>query len=201
MDELDLQDTQPRRNLWLPAVAVGLSALAAYWWVTSKPKKVLPAAQIEPVADFDVQRFVGDWYEIARMERGAGKPLTRSRVEYELQDDGGLLITSRGFHTGTNRWVESTGIARFVGSPNFGAMKASFFGPFFEGYHVVAIDPDYHWAMLMGDTTESFKLLSRSLVLDGETTERLVHQAEVMGVHADRIHWVMQDGINPVGQW
>ena len=202
MDELDPQNTPSGRSVWLPVVAVGLSALAAYWWASSRSKQqVQPAPQIEPVADFDVARFVGDWYEIARMERGVGKPLTRSRVEYELQDDGDLHITSRGFHTGTHRWVEATGIARFVGSPNFGAMKASFLGPFFEGYHVVAIDPDYRWAMLMGDTTDSFKLLSRNPVMDGETTDLLVRQAELMGVHADRIHWVMQDGINPVGQW
>ncbi len=201
MDELAPQDIQSGRSLWMPAVVVGLSALAVYWWATARPRKVLPAAQIEPIADFDVERFVGDWYEIARMERGIGKPLTRSRVEYESRDDGSLHITSRGFHTGTNRWVESTGIARFVGSPNFGAMKASFFGPFFEGYHIVAIDPEYRWAMIMGDTTESFKLLSRTPVMDGVTADRLVHQAELMGVHADRIHWVMQDGVNPTGQW
>ena len=201
MDELEPQNPQPGRSMWLPAVAVGLSALAAYWWVRSKPQSVRPAAVIEPVADFDVERFVGDWYEIARIEQGLGKPLTRSRVEYALQDDGSLSITSRGFHTGTHRWVESTGTARFVGSPHFGAMKASFLGLFFEGYHVVAIDPDYRWAMIMGDTTDSFKLLSRTPVLDGETTDRLVYQAELMGVEADRIHWVMQDGVNPTGQW
>ena len=202
MDELEPQDTASTgRSAWLPAVAVGLSALAVYWWVSKKPQKVVPAATIEPVSDFDVDRFVGDWYEIARIERGLGKPLTRSRVEYELQDDGSLTITSRGFHTGTHRWVESMGTARFVGSPHFGAMKASFLGLFNEGYHVVAIDPDYRWAMIMGDTTESFKLLSRKPVLDGDTTDRLVYQAELMGVEADRIHWVMQDGVNPSGQW
>lgn len=199
MEKLDPQHTRPSRPLWLPAVAVGLSALAAYWWATRRTPQLVPAAHIEPVSDFDVSRFVGDWYEIARMERGLGKPLTRSRMEYTLQSDGDLRITSRGFHVASNRWVEATGLARFVGSPNFGAMKASFFGPFFEGHHVVAIDPDYRWAMLMGDTTESFKLLSRSPVLDGETTNRLLHLAELMGVHTDRIHWVMQDGINPVG--
>ena len=201
MDELEPQNPQPGRSMWLPALAVGLSALAAYWWVRSKPQSVRPAAVIEPVADFDVERFVGDWYEIARIEQGLGKPLTRSRVEYALQDDGSLSITSRGFHTGTHRWVESTGTARFVGSPHFGALKASFLGLIFEGYHVVAIDPDYRWAMIMGDTTDSFKLLSRTPVLDGDTTDRLVYQAELMGVESDRIHWVMQDGVNPTGQW
>ncbi len=204
MDEREPQDSQPGHRPWLPVVAVGLSAFAAYAvyrWFSNQSTKVVPAAQIEPVSDFDVERFVGDWYEIARIEKGLGKPLTRSRIEYELQDDGSLSITMRGFHTGTHRWVESTGNARFVGSPHFGAMKASFLGPFYEGYHIVAIDPDYQWAMIMGDTTDSFKLLSREPVLDGETTELLLYQAELMGVEADRIHWVMQDGVNPTGQW
>lgn len=200
MYELDNQHRPQASNRWLP-IAVGMAALAVYWWTSSQSKKVVPIGSIEPVADFDAERFAGDWYEIARMERGLGKPLTRSRVEYEVLSDGSLGITNRGFHAATHRWVESHGIAHFVGAPHFGAMKASFKGPFHEGYHVVAIDPDYRWAMLMGDTTDSFKLLSRQPVLDGKTTDRLVHQAALMGVEAARIHWVMQDGINPTGHW
>lgn len=200
MHELDHQQRPQQRSLWLP-VAAGVAALAVYWWTSKRSRKVVPVDLIEPVADFDVERFVGDWYEIARIERGLGKPLTRSRVEYELLSDGSLGITTRGFHAGTHRWVEGHGIARFVGAPHFGAMKASFMGPFHEGYHVVAIDPEYRWAMLMGDTTDSFKLLSRKPVLDGKTTDMLVHQAALMGMETSRIHWVMQDGVNPTGHW
>jgi apolipoprotein D and lipocalin family protein len=201
MHKLDHQQRQPQHKHWL-ALAAGVAAVAMYWWACSQAKnKVVPVGLIEPVDDFDAERFAGDWYEIARIERALGKPLTRSRVEYELLSDGSLGIINRGFHAGTHRWVESHGIARFVGAPHFGAMKASFKGPFHEGYHVVAIDPDYRWAMLMGDTTDSFKLLSRQPVLDGKTTDRLVHQAALMGVEAARIHWVMQDGTNPTGHW
>ncbi len=204
MNELEARPSAPHPAKWLPLVAVGLSALAAYWWVRHKSQLATEdelAWPIDPVSDFDVTRFLGDWYEIARIERGLGKPLTRSRVEYLQEPDGSLRIIYRGFHTGTHRWVETPGCARFLGAPHFGAMKASFFGPFFEGYHVVAIDPDYHWAMIMGDTAESFRLISRSPVLNGETADRLVRQAERLGVHPDRIHWVMQDGVNPTGQW
>ncbi len=201
MHELAPQNNPRSSRTWLPTVAVGLAALAAYWMVSSKAKKELVTVNIDPIDNFEVERFVGDWYEIARIEHGVGKPLTRSRVEYEMDDDGSLSIVSRGFHTGTNRWVEARGTARFVGSPNFGAMKASFFGPFYEGYHIVAIDADYQWAMVMGDTADSFRLLSRKPVLDGATADRLVYQAEKMGVEADRIHWVMQDGVNPTGLW
>ncbi|GAB2473948.1 lipocalin family protein [Comamonas humi] len=200
----DEPQTQTRGNsrLWIPAVLVGLSALATYLVVAGRSGgRQEPALPVVPVADFDVDRFLGDWYEIARIEQGWGRPLIRTRVEYSLADSGALEIVSRGFHPGTNRWAESRGSARFVETPPTGAMKASFFGPFTEDYHVVALDPDYRWAMIMGDAPESFRLLSRSPVLDGDLADMLIDQAVAMGVDADRVHWVMQDGVNPTGGW
>lgn len=194
---------QPRGNrLWIPAVLVGLSALATYLLVANRgSQRHEPALPAMPVADLDVHRFVGDWYEIARIEQGWGRPLIRSRVEYSLADNGTLDIISRGFHPGTNRWSESRGSARFVESPPTGAMKASFFGPFSEDYHVVAVDPDYRWAMIMGDSPDSFRLLSRTPVLASDLADMLLERAVEMGVDADRVHWVMQDGVNPTGLW
>lgn len=195
--------TQPRNNrLWIPVALVGLSALAAYLLAAKRNHTPCePALPITPVADFDVHRFVGDWYEIARIEHGWGRPLIRSRVEYNLADNGTLEIINRGFHPGTNRWSESRGIARFVESPTTGAMKASFFGPFSEDYHVVALDADYRWAMIMGDSPDSMRLLSRRPVLAGDLADMLLDQAAEMGVDPDRVHWVMQDGVNPTGLW
>ena len=66
---------------------------------------------------------------------------------------------------------------------------------------MVAVDPDYRWAMIMGDSPDSFRLLSRTPVMAGELADMLLERAVEMGVDADRVHWVMQDGVNPTGLW
>ena len=80
--------------------------------------------------------------------------------------------------------------ARFTGDPQTASLKVSFFGPFYGGYHVIALDPDYRWAMVIGPTTGYLWILAREPVLDPAVRERLVAQARAVGVATDELIWV-----------
>ncbi len=204
----DPQDLRRRRDLDRPAasgrstgsaLALGLGVgAAAYlaWMALRTPPR---PAGVQPVGHFDISRYLGRWYEVARIDQHFEKGLVRTRAEYSLAPNGRLQVTNRGFDPRHNRWKEARGKAQFVGRPDVGALKVSFFGPFYAGYHVVALDEQYRWAMVIGSSLDYFWILSRSPVLPDGVRQHLLAQASQIGVDLDRILWVMQDGANPTG--
>lgn len=185
-----------RRNPWLPAV-LGLTALLSVLTLSACATR-MPAG-IEPVT-FDIDRFTGHWYEVARIEHIFEKGLVRTSAHYSRNADGTLRVVNRGFDPSGNQWKESVGKARFVGAPTEAALKVSFFGPFYGGYNVVALDPRYQWAMVVGSSLDYFWILSRTPTLPEGVKNRLMAQARAMGVDEKKVLWVMQDGVNPTGR-
>ena len=98
------------------------------------------------------------------------------------------------------RWKESEGKARFTGDPTQAALKVSFFGPFYGGYNVVALDPQYQWAMVVGSSLDYFWILSRTPTLAQSVKDQLMAQARALGVDEQRVLWVLQDGVNTTGK-
>ena len=105
-------------------------------------------SNVTAVEGFDAGRYVGTWYEIARLENRFEKGLEKVAAEYSLRDDGGLTVVNRGYDPKKGRWKESTGKAYFVGPPTQGRLKVSFFGPFYGAYNVIGLDEDYGWSLV-----------------------------------------------------
>lgn len=179
------------------ALALGTGAAAYLAWMALRtPPR---PASVLPVGRFDISRYLGLWYEVARIDQHFEKDLVRTRAEYSLAPNGCVQVVNRGFDTRRNRWKEARGKAQFVGPSDVAALKVSFFGPFYAGYHVVALDDQYRWAMVIGSSLDHFWILSRSPVLPDGVRQHLLAQAQQLGVDLDRILWVMQDGANPTG--
>jgi apolipoprotein D and lipocalin family protein len=179
------------------AVAVSAGAIAYLAWMALRtPPR---PASVQPVGNFDISRYLGRWYEVARIDQRFEKGLVRTRAEYSLGSNGSVQVVNRGFDPRRNRWQEARGKAQFVGSSDEAALKVSFFGPFYGGYNVVALDEQYRWAMVIGSSLDDFWILSRTPVLPGGVRQHLLAQAQQIGVDLDRILWVMQDGANPTG--
>ncbi|MCU0942677.1 MAG: lipocalin family protein, partial [Hydrogenophaga sp.] len=66
----------------------------------------------------------------------------------------------------------------------------SFFGPIWGGYHVMTLDPDYRWAMVIGPDTGYLWILAREPRLDPAVRERLLAQARQVGVDTGGLIWV-----------
>lgn len=147
---------------------------------------------VAPVADFDIDRYAGRWLELARIEHRFERGLTQTSAEYSGQPDGSVRVVNRGYDPRKKTWREAVGRARFAGEPSTGALQVSFFGPFWAGYHVVALDPNYQWAMVIGSNLDSFWILSRSRTLPPGVRNRLLAQARALGVDIDKVQWVDQ---------
>jgi len=146
---------------------------------------------IEPVRGFDIQRYLGTWYEVARLDHPFERGLERITARYELREDGGLRVVNRGYDVQRQAWREAEGKAYFTGQPDVASLKVSFFGPFYGGYNVIALDTEgYEWAMVCGPSRDYLWILSRKPGLAPEVLGRLQDLASRQGFETARLIFV-----------
>lgn len=149
---------------------------------------------ITPVAHLDTARYLGKWYEIARMDHSFERGLSQVSAEYSLRDDGGLKVVNRGYKAADAKWKEAVGKAYFVGKPDQGFLKVSFFGPFYGSYIVFDLDQqDYSYSLVSGPDKSYFWLLSRTPAIDDATKKRLVAKAQALGFDTSKLIYVPQN--------
>jgi apolipoprotein D and lipocalin family protein len=149
-----------------------------------------PPTGVQPVTPFDVQRYAGKWFEIARLDHAFEAGLDNVSAQYQLQPDGSVKVINRGFDTQKNAWKEANGTAKFTGDTRRASLKVSFFGPFYGGYHVVALDPDYRWALVIGADRSYAWILARDKQIPTDVRARLLEQARTLGIAVDKLVWV-----------
>ncbi|WP_291009684.1 lipocalin family protein [Hydrogenophaga sp.] len=149
-----------------------------------------PPAGVSVVTPFDVNRYLGSWLEVARLDHRFERGLSRVSANYSLNDDGSVKVINRGYNAEKGEWSEAEGRAVFTGDANTGSLKVSFFGPFYGGYHVIALDPGYRWAMVIGPDLGYLWILSREAHLPPGVRERLLAQAAQAGVNTAELIWV-----------
>ena len=148
---------------------------------------------IEPVASFDLDRYLGTWYEIARLDHRFERGLSQVSADYSRRADGGIKVLNRGYNSATGEWKEATGRAYPLGSPQQGSLKVSFFWPFYAGYHVIELDQqDYNYALVSGPDRDYLWLLSRTPILDKAITQKLVDKATGLGFATSDLIFVDQ---------
>ncbi len=152
-----------------------------------------PPDGLRPVSSFDVERYLGRWYEIARLDHAFERGMSDVNATYQLQDNGSIKVINRGYDTQRQAWKEANGRALFIGDSDTGSLKVSFFGPFYGGYHVIALDQqDYRWALVAGPDRDYLWILARDKTLAAEIRRQLVSQAQALGFATDKLIWVEQ---------
>jgi apolipoprotein D and lipocalin family protein len=149
-----------------------------------------PPEGMTAVSPFDVQRYQGTWYEVARLDHSFERDMRDVTARYAVQADGSVQVLNRGFDMKKNDWREAIGKAKFIGDTQRASLKVSFFGPFYGGYHVIALDPTYSWSMVVGPDRDYLWILSRSNTLDPVVKAQLRTQALALGLPFDRLIWV-----------
>jgi apolipoprotein D and lipocalin family protein len=147
-----------------------------------------PPGGLRVVDDFDLERYEGNWFEIARLDHRFERGLSRVTANYEMQPDNTVRVTNRGFDAQSQQWKEAIGKARFQGSSDIGALKVSFFGPFYGAYNIVALDQEnYQWALITGPSFNYLWILSRQPTLDQATYQQLIKMAADAGFDTDKL--------------
>ena len=148
---------------------------------------------VTPVKDFELTRYLGKWYEIARLDHSFERGLEKIFAEYSLRQDGGVHVKNQGFSTKNNTWREVEGKAYFVGKTEEGYLKVSFFGPFYGSYVIFELDKEnYQYAFVSGPNTSYLWLLSRTPTIDNELRFRFIQKADQLGFQTSEIIFVNQ---------
>lgn len=162
-----------------------LAALLAMAGCTGIPKGVMP------IEDFEVSRYLGRWYEIARLDHTFERGLTQVSADYTLRDDGGITVLNRGFSAEKNTWKEATGKAYFVNAPTTGHLKVSFFGPFYGSYVIAELDKQhYAYSLVCGPSHDYLWILARTPTLPDATIAELLQKAAAAGFATNKLIFV-----------
>ncbi|MCG7537364.1 lipocalin family protein [Pseudoalteromonas sp. OOF1S-7] len=148
---------------------------------------------VQPVGNFELNRYLGKWYEIARLDHSFERGLSKVTAQYSMRDDGGVKVINRGFNAEENQWREAEGKAFFVNQDNEAYLKVSFFGPFYGAYVVFELDHDnYQYAFVSGPDTDYLWLLSRTPQVDQGIIDKFVRMAAERGFDTDSLIFVDQ---------
>lgn len=186
------------RRALIPSCRAGLWALwMAGVAVMAGCANTSPPPGVEAVTPFDLQRYQGRWYELARLDHSFERGMTDVSATYTPQADGSVRVVNRGFAAASGQWREAVGRALFTGAPTTGSLKVSFFGPFYGGYHVAALDPNYRWALVLGPDTSYCWILARDKQLDAAQRDAIVARAQALGVDTHALIWVTHKRQDP----
>ncbi len=150
---------------------------------------------VTPVSDLDLERYLGKWYEIARLDHSFERGLSHVTATYSKREDGGIKVINRGYDSQKKEWKEAVGKAYAVAETTIGRLKVSFFGPFYGGYNILALDTEnYRYSLVSGPTRSYLWILSRTPVMEPGVLERLVQLANQLGFDTSQLIYVDHTG-------
>jgi apolipoprotein D and lipocalin family protein len=136
--------------------------------------------QVVPSVDFT--RYVGKWYEIARLpNRFQRQCASDTTATYTLRPDGKLTVLNT-CRTSEGRTKSAKGTARVADGigPNT-KLKVTFFWPFSGNYWIIDLDPGYRWAVVGEPDRRYFWILSREPRMNGALYEQILERAKQQG--------------------
>jgi len=145
------------------------------------------------VRRLDKTKYLGRWYEIARLDYRFEKGLDHVMANYSTEDSDTIRVDNKGFDPKKGEWKESIGKAKPVGNGGDGRLKVSFFGPFYSGYNVIAVDAHYRYALVAGNNLNYLWLLSRDKTMPRSIRDRYLRRAGRLGYDTNKLVWTRQD--------
>jgi len=146
---------------------------------------------VTPVDDFDINKYLGKWYEIARLDHSFERGLNNVTAEYSLRDDGGINVLNRGYLKEDKEWSSASGRAYFVEENNVGYLKVSFFRPFYGSYVIFKLDKEnYQYAYVCGPDKSYLWLLCRTKTVNREIINQFVTKSQELGFETENLIFV-----------
>lgn len=169
-------------------ITLGIAGLFLLNSCSAKIPNVATAVQ-----NFNSEKYLGKWYEIARFDYRFEKNLNNVTAEYSEKSNGNIKVDNRGFDYVKNKWKQSEGEAKFVNGPSEARLKVSFFKPIWAGYNVIDLDENYKYALIAGDNLNYLWILSREKTIPESYKQRFLAKAKELGYKTEELIWVKHD--------
>lgn len=177
-----------KKNKMVMGSLLGGIAVAATAALYFKNRKTIPSGVVA-VAPFEVKKFAGKWYEIARLDYRFERNLDNVTAEYSLNKDGSLKVVNTGYNYVKGKQEKAVGKALFVQSPETAMLKVSFAGPIYSGYNVIALDKNYKYALVVGHNRHYLWILSREPKIPENVKKEYLQKAKELGYKVDQLIW------------
>ena len=151
-------------------------------------------SDIPAVKNFELERYLGNWYEIARLPHRFERDLDLVRAEYSSNPDGSVRVVNSGVRGGEAR----TAVGRAVlkdpsATPPAGELQVSFFRPFYADYRIIELDPEYRYAVVTGSTRDYLWILSRKPRMAKPQLAAILDRLRKLGFAVDDLEFPRQD--------
>ena len=147
---------------------------------------------INPIQNFDVNKYMGRWYEIARIDSFLKDGMDYVYSDYHLDKDGTISVLSSGLKAGdsTREYVE--GEADLAKGRKTGFLEISFIRPFYSDYIVFKVDGDYQYSYVGGSDKNHIWLFSKTPTVPEDIREDFLARANSLGYDVTKLVWVQQ---------
>jgi apolipoprotein D and lipocalin family protein len=172
-------------NKKIKYIALGTLALGTTIAIASAQVK----SRNDVIEHLEVKKYIGKWFEIARVDNKFEKGLSDVTAEYQLQKDGSIKVINSGFSKKKNKRNQAIGKAKFTSKENNGGLKVSFFGPFYSAYNIVQLDDDYQYALIFGKNTKYLWILSRDNKIPSTIKEKYLKYTRSNGYDTIKLVW------------
>ena len=142
---------------------------------------------------FDLNRYLGKWYEVARYDHAFERGLVGTTAEYSLLDDGKIKVLNSGYiNTLDGTYQQSVGKAKPNRNGKSGQLRVSFFGPFYSDYYILDLAPDYSYSVVGSSSPKYLWILSRTPHLNPKVQSEILTNLQQRGYDTQKLIWVEQ---------
>lgn len=140
---------------------------------------------IELICDLDLSKYLGKWYEIAKLSAKAQMGLDNVTATYTLKDNGKIKVDNAGYKDDKRKGIK--GSAWLRDEKCNGGLYVRFFWPFKSDYNVIKLATDYRYAVVMGESKSSLWILSRTPQMDSEDYQEIMDFLNTKGFNRKEI--------------
>ena len=155
-------------------------------------------SDIAAVKNFEPERYMGTWYEIARLPQYFERDLDEVTAQYTLNDDDTIKVVNSGVKDGEPTSI--TGKAKLKdpdANPQTGELRVSFFWPFYSDYRVIELAPDYSYAVVTAGSRDYLWVLSRKPTMDKAQLDGILERAKALGFELGELEYPKPVKITP----
>lgn len=138
--------------------------------------------------DLQLEKYLGDWYEIARFDHKFERGIEFCKANYSLREDGKVAVKNTGLKNG--KPSEANGKAKLTDNPRI--LRVSFFGPFYGDYRIMLLDPNYQWVLVGGSDASYLWILARTPQIPEDVRATILAEATRRGYDVSKLIWVEQ---------
>ena len=148
-------------------------------------KSAPSTAAIAAVNDFDLERYLGVWYEVARLPFYFENGMSNVTARYYRDDDGVIRVENCGIKN--QKIVSASGVVKFKNFPHVGELEVSFFRPFYGDYRIIMLDENYTFAVVTGEKMDKLWLLARKPFPEGKTVAAIIEKLQKLGFDVSQL--------------